>query len=170
MCAKVPIRSRPVSRLYPLGAAAPNPPERSDAYGERYTNSCACHGKRKDKIQAKARKCGLSTTEYSQRYRDRTKHWCRWQIMKGCKSLWKAKEANAKILTQEERQPAKGHALPCGENFLSVNVGTNSACGFGTEKTGWQMPHISATALFIPAPTKVGKSVDFHLTEYAKPR
>ena len=33
-----------------------------------------------------------------------------------------------------------------------------------------QMPHISATALFIPAPTKVGKSVDFHLTEYAKPR
>ena len=32
------------------------------------------------------------------------------------------------------------------------------------------MPHISATALFIPAPTKVGKSVDFHLTEYAKPR
>lgn len=86
------------------------------------------------------------------------------------RNILNEKEANAKTLTQEERRPAKGHALPCGESFLSVNVGTNSACGFGTEKTGWQMPHISATALFIPAPTKVGKSVDFHLTEYAKPR
>lgn len=90
--------------------------------------------------------------------------------MKGCKSLWKAKEANAKTLTQEERRPAKGHALPYGESFLFVNVGTNSVCGCGTEKTGWQMPHISAIALFILAPTKVGKSVDFHLTEYAKLR
>ena len=26
---------------------APNPPERRDAYGERYTNRRACHGKRK---------------------------------------------------------------------------------------------------------------------------
>ena len=90
--------------------------------------------------------------------------------MKGCKLLWKAKEVNAKTLTQEERRPAKGHALPCGENFLFVSVGTNSVCGFGTEKTGWQMPHISATALFIPDPMKAVKSVGFHLTEYAKLR
>ena len=67
--------------------------------------------------------------------------------MKGCKLLWKAKEANAKTLTQEERRPAKGHALPYGESFLFVSVGTNSVCGFGIEKTEWQMPHTSATGL-----------------------
>lgn len=38
--------------------------ERRNVVYERYTNCRACHGRRKKKIQSKARKCGLSTTEY----------------------------------------------------------------------------------------------------------
>lgn len=38
--------------------------ERRNNVYERYTNRRACHGKRKEKIQSKARTCGLSTTEY----------------------------------------------------------------------------------------------------------
>ena len=44
VCHKSPNHSR--NRL-PLWGRSPQSPERSDAYGERYTNSCACHGKRK---------------------------------------------------------------------------------------------------------------------------
>lgn len=47
-----------------MGAAAPNPPERSDAYGKDIRIAVRVTAREKDKIQAKARKCGLSTTEY----------------------------------------------------------------------------------------------------------
>lgn len=64
MCAKVPIRSRPVRRLYPLGAAAPNPPGKERCVWGRIYESVRVTAKEKEKIQSKARKCGLSTTEY----------------------------------------------------------------------------------------------------------
>lgn len=44
VCHRSPNHSR--NRLT-LWGCSPQSPERSDAYGERYTNSCACHGKRK---------------------------------------------------------------------------------------------------------------------------
>ena len=67
MCAKVPIRSRPVRRLYPLGAAAPNPPKPDLIATQEYIEGKIYYrnpAKEKEKIQSKARKCGLSTTEY----------------------------------------------------------------------------------------------------------
>lgn len=58
------------SRLQPksagsLGGAAPNPPKRrDDIIGKDIRIAVRITAKEKEKIQSKARKCGLSTTEY----------------------------------------------------------------------------------------------------------
>ena len=52
-------------RLCSLGATAPNPPERrDDIMGKDIRIAVRVTAKEKEKIQSKARKCGLSTTEY----------------------------------------------------------------------------------------------------------
>ena len=52
-------------RLFSLGATAPNPPERrDDIMGKDVRIAVRVTAKEKEKIQAKSRKCGLSTTEY----------------------------------------------------------------------------------------------------------
>lgn len=66
--AKLPIKIRPKRLIYSLRDSIPQAPwkknERRNNVYERYTNRRACHGKGKEKIQSKARTCGLSTTEY----------------------------------------------------------------------------------------------------------
>ncbi len=47
-----------------LGAAAPNPPKGEMCMGKDIRIAVRVTVKEKDKIQSKARKCGLSTTEY----------------------------------------------------------------------------------------------------------
>ena len=64
VCHRSPNHSR--NRLT-LWGRSPQSPERRDVYGERYTNvriAVRVTAREKDKIQSKARKCGLSTTEY----------------------------------------------------------------------------------------------------------
>lgn len=68
MCAKVPIKSRRFSCGFVLwGLTAPNPPEKMKEgmlYMKDIRIAVRVTAKEKDKIQSKARKCGLSTTEY----------------------------------------------------------------------------------------------------------
>lgn len=47
-----------------LGGAAPNPPKEEMCMGKDVRIAVRVTVKEKDKIQSKARKCGLSTTEY----------------------------------------------------------------------------------------------------------
>lgn len=61
VCHRSPNHSR--NRLT-LWGHSPQSPERRDVYGERCSYCRKSYGKGKEKIQAKARKCGLNTTEY----------------------------------------------------------------------------------------------------------
>lgn len=61
VCHRSPHHSR--NRLT-LWGHSPQSPERRDVYGERCSYCRKSYGKGKEKIQAKARKCGLNTTEY----------------------------------------------------------------------------------------------------------
>ena len=63
VCHKSPPHSR--NRLTLWGLSAPNPPERKDdIMGKDIRIAVRVTAKEKEKIQSKARKCGLSTTEY----------------------------------------------------------------------------------------------------------
>lgn len=58
-------KSAPRGRFTLWGLIAPNPPERrDDIMGKDIRIAVRVTAKEKDKIQSKARKCGLSTTEY----------------------------------------------------------------------------------------------------------
>ena len=58
VCHRSPNRSRS------LWGRSPQSPERRDVYGERCSYRRPCDGNGEGKIQAKARRCGLSVTEY----------------------------------------------------------------------------------------------------------
>ena len=62
MCHKSPNHSR--SRLTLWGGAAPNPPKGEMCRGKDVRIAVRVMAIEKEKIQAKSRKCGLSTSEY----------------------------------------------------------------------------------------------------------
>ena len=62
VCHRSPNHSR--NRLPLWGRSPQSPSERRDVYGERCSYRRPCDGNEEGKIQAKARKCGLSVTEY----------------------------------------------------------------------------------------------------------
>ena len=64
MC-QSPNQKPPVRAAFLFGGYAPNPPERrDDIMGKDIRIAVRVTAKEKDKIKSKARKCGLSTTEY----------------------------------------------------------------------------------------------------------
>ena len=60
----VPHKSNHSRSRLTLWGRSPQSPERRDVYGERCSYRRPCDGNGEGKIQAKARRCGLSVTEY----------------------------------------------------------------------------------------------------------
>ena len=64
MCQSRNQKSQIFLRLCSLGAYRPQSPGKDDIMGKDIRIAVRVTAKEKDKIQSKARKCGLSTTEY----------------------------------------------------------------------------------------------------------